>query len=303
MIYPWQASLWQQFQRCLTKDQMPHAILLSGDPGMGKVTFAKACAEALLAVDSRTQQLFESEAGHPDLLHLLPEGKLQQLKVDQVRQVVDFLGKTALMGGYRVVIVEQAHTMNTAASNALLKTLEEPGAQTLLILTVDHIEGVLPTIRSRCQVWHVGASDEAMCAWLSDCNLGVHLERLLSIQGFGPLQLRTWAEAGQLDGIKDLLEGCLQKHSPIQMAATFKALDLVLVVNTLIHLVYQVMQCIQQGDPSSPYWNIAQKQASSEWFALLDQYLLAQRQLRSQVALNTQLFLEQLLIEWHLRVD
>jgi DNA polymerase-3 subunit delta' len=82
---------------------------------------------------------------------LLPEKEGGPIKVDQVRGVVAFGQASAQQGGYRMVIVCPAEAMNTNAANSLLKTLEEPGANTLILLVTYAAATVLPTVRSRCQ--------------------------------------------------------------------------------------------------------------------------------------------------------
>jgi hypothetical protein len=102
--------------------------------------------------------LFESEEGHPDLHLLRPEGKLKVIKIDTVRDILPFLDQSPLRGGFRIVIFFEADTLNRAAQNALLKSLEEPGAKTLLILLTDKPHLLLATIKSRCQ--HVHSDDD-----------------------------------------------------------------------------------------------------------------------------------------------
>jgi DNA polymerase-3 subunit delta' len=99
-----------------------------------------------------------ASGGHPDLLTIerpLDERKgtvKNNLDVDTARKVTPFLRKTASDGGWRVVIVDDADTMNRNAQNALLKILEEPPKNTLLILICHRLGHMIPTIRSRCRV-------------------------------------------------------------------------------------------------------------------------------------------------------
>jgi DNA polymerase-3 subunit delta' len=92
---------------------------------------------------------------HADLRGIAPnageKGVKLMIRVDEVRQVPRFLGLTAAEGGWRIVVVEQVEAMNPEAQNALLKTLEEPPARALLLLTTAAPDRLLPTIRSRCR--------------------------------------------------------------------------------------------------------------------------------------------------------
>ena len=73
-----------------------------------------------MATDAKNQALYDSEAGHPDRITLQPEGKMALITVDAVRALVNVTQQTTLLGGYRVVVIEQVECMNIAAANALL---------------------------------------------------------------------------------------------------------------------------------------------------------------------------------------
>lgn len=146
--------------------RLHHAWLLSGPRGVGKATLAFRFARWLLAGRPAGPSplqvppedgVFRRVAAnaHADLRHLAPNagdrGVKLMIRVDEVRQVPRFLGLTAAEGGWRIVVIEQAEAMNGEAQNALLKTLEEPPARALLLLTTSAPDRLLPTIRSRCR--------------------------------------------------------------------------------------------------------------------------------------------------------
>lgn len=160
------------FARAYAEGKFHHALILSGPRGIGKATLAFRLAYHILAnpvsadapetlseVDTAST-LFRlmAQGAHPSLLHLTRPaaergaGFKSAVTVDEIRRVGRFLAMTSHDGGYRVVIVDAADDMNRNASNALLKSLEEPPARTLFLLIVHSIGRMLPTIRSRCQL-------------------------------------------------------------------------------------------------------------------------------------------------------
>lgn len=186
-VLPWQGSnhdyLWSLRQR----GQLPHALLLHGLPGTGIRQFAEAFAHAIMCSAGAMTPCGEchscqlnSAGNHPDLRLLLPEKEGAAIKVDQIRELVAFGQASAQQGGYRVVIICPAEAMNTNAANSLLKTLEEPGAKTLLLLVTYAAATLLPTVRSRCQQLAMAAPEAARSRlWLEQHLADVtHLELL-----------------------------------------------------------------------------------------------------------------------------
>ncbi len=173
---PWQAAQWQRLQQQRQQDQLPHALLLAGAPGIGKRRLAQAFGAGLLcrqpvdgAACGECKACHLLAAGsHPDWQWLAPEEAGKAIKIDQVRAVVDFVTQTSQLGGWRVMVVEPAEAMNRNSANALLKTLEEPPAGVILLLVSDAPGRLLPTIRSRCQQLLLAIPAEADSrAWLA----------------------------------------------------------------------------------------------------------------------------------------
>lgn len=159
-IFPWQTATWQFLAERYQQHRLPHAFLFAGAKGIGKSHFAHIFAELLLCQGKEADnacghckpcQLMKADA-NPDLMVIAGEGKHQTIKIDQIRQLVVSINKTAHFNGYRVVIIEAAHQMNQAASNALLKTLEEPPGKVIFILLTDSLSRISATIRSRCEL-------------------------------------------------------------------------------------------------------------------------------------------------------
>lgn len=185
------------------KDSLPHAMIFSGPQGIGKTTMAFRLARFLLkhgAKSTDQDSLFGGDAlpqtsttldveadnpvairvasgGHGDLLRIArhydaAKGKQDAaLKVEALRKIEPFLRKTSSAGGWRIVIVEDADTMNRSAQNAILKILEEPPANVLIILIAHRPGMLIPTIHSRARVIPFSPLSEA------------HMAELLARQG------------------------------------------------------------------------------------------------------------------------
>ena len=133
--------------------EMTHAWLFTGPPGSGRSSAAVAFAAALICpeggcgtcIDCRTAKA----GGHADVEVLRTEGL--SIKVDEVRELLQRVAWAPSVGGWRVVVMEDADRLTESAANALLKAIEEPGARTVWLLCAPTLFDVLPTIRSRAR--------------------------------------------------------------------------------------------------------------------------------------------------------
>ena len=163
---PWLTSYKQSLSTQFKLDRLPHAILISGVNASGKIELSHwlinllNCKkpqqnqnETLVACGNCKPCLLLKSKTYPDHLNLVPEKN--SLGVDEIRHANSFLQKTAHLGQYKTVLIEHAEIMTQAAANALLKTLEEPSDNSVLILLTNDAERLLPTIISRCRVLHI----------------------------------------------------------------------------------------------------------------------------------------------------
>jgi DNA polymerase-3 subunit delta' len=208
---PWHAEHWERLQARRRRDAMPHALLLCGPAGLGKRDFMRRFVRGLLceqAVDGeacgRCRSCLLLDAGtHPDLVTLsfgLRKDGVQRsdIVVDQIRDLSSRLAMASQFGGWQVACIDPADAMNTAAANALLKTLEEPSPSTLLLLVADAPWRMPQTIRSRCQriEFHLPSRDEAL-AWLQAEGVK-DAAAALDAAGGNPGMAKAWAEEGAL---------------------------------------------------------------------------------------------------------
>ena len=151
----------------LEQSSVAHALLFTGIDGVGKQKTARMFAMAvnceLYRGDTTSQISVDSvpcgqcvscrkitSGNHPDVLHIQPQGNL--IRIDQIRALGRTLAMKPYEARYRVVMISDGHRMNPESANALLKMLEEPPEQTLLVLTASETADLLPTVVSRCQL-------------------------------------------------------------------------------------------------------------------------------------------------------
>jgi len=141
-------------RRAIRAKRLAHAYLFEGPEGIGKQLVALALTRAVVCVEgtgcgSCVACRKVDHHNHPDLHLLEPDGA--SIKIEQIRGLQKELSYRPLEAAKKICIIDAADRMNPAAGNALLKTLEEPSGEALIILLSSHPERVLPTIRSRSQ--------------------------------------------------------------------------------------------------------------------------------------------------------
>ncbi len=171
----WTASERAKLRQAFAAEHLPHALLIHEAPGAGGEWLALWAASLVLCRNGPSAPCGTCVAcrrvalrQHPDLSWLSLEENSRQIRIEQVRDLSAELALTSHAGGYKVGIVSPADALNRFAANALLKTLEEPAARTLLVLVATQPSRLPPTILSRCQRLRVPAPTRAQAlAWLS----------------------------------------------------------------------------------------------------------------------------------------
>ena len=233
-IYPWQFEIWQRLYK--SRQSLPHALLLRGINGIGKLDFALTLAQALLC-ETPTSDGFACNAcsscgwfrqnNHPDYRLFCPEPetatdgveeitsvsaksakKSKVIKIDQIRELSSFIELSSHRStGLRVALIHPAESITAQAANALLKMLEEPPGDVIFILVSHQPQLLLPTIMSRCQKIDMSSPDtEVALHWLNAQGID-KASQYLSYAGGSPLAARDdVATSGQSSDLWLMLE-------------------------------------------------------------------------------------------------
>jgi DNA polymerase-3 subunit delta' len=172
MLYPWLKPYLQQLPS--NRLLWPQALLLAGAADLGGMDLAQHWAAFLLCHQpeehtacGQCQSCHWLQAGHhPDFFTLIKAEDEKVIKIDAIRELIARLSKTAHSQAAQVILISPAESLNTAAANALLKSLEEPKARVHFLLVADHHLSLPKTIRSRCQTIVLHAAREQSLAWL-----------------------------------------------------------------------------------------------------------------------------------------
>lgn len=207
-ILPWHREAWAGLAARAGEERLPHALLLTGPDGVGKERFAMEFARFLLCSaphagapcgGCRGCRLFDAGT-HPDYHRLGLVDDARVIKVDQVRELGAALGMTAQERGRKVALIAPADRMNASAANALLKTLEEPPGDAVLLLVSARAAALPATIRSRCQrVTLQAPSRETALAWWGEAGHGAGAAKGAIAAGVPPLRVEAWQAEGLLE--------------------------------------------------------------------------------------------------------
>jgi len=317
-LYPWQATAWQQLSR---RTEHAHAYLLQGPQGIGKRALADRLMALLLCKVPGHEPCGACKSchllvagSHPDHFLLQPEEADKAILVDQVRSLVSFVSQTAQLGGRKVILIEPAEAMNLNAANALLKSLEEPSGNTVMLLVSHQPSRLLATIRSRCvqQPCPLPTSAQAgewLAHTLPDVDTAAR-EALLALANDSPLAARRLHEQGALEqralvveGVKRLLK---QQQSPTELAEGWKQVPLLWLFDWFTDWSQRVLRYqltldesgLGLSDMRKVLQYLAQKSTMAKVIALQDWTLQHRQKVLAKANLNRVLLLESLLGLW-----
>jgi DNA polymerase-3 subunit delta' len=217
-LLPWHEAAIGQLRAAWSAGRFPHALLLTGSDGLGKRELAAwlACAvlcerseKDLQCCGSCASCKLIAAGSHPDVIWVTPEEDKTQVSVDAIRAACERLTKTSYRQGYKVALVTPAHQMTVNAANSLLKTLEEPSANTLLLLITSQPSLLPATVRSRCQRIAIQRPlPEQALDWLRTQSPVAANPALLEFAGGAPLRAVEYAD-GRFAALDEDMQGGL----------------------------------------------------------------------------------------------
>ena len=307
---PWFYELLGRVAVDSAAERLGHALLIHGVEGIGVDILASRLAELKLCETWRRQPYVDTEipepcgqckscrlqasGSHPDLYRLVPEGAAQIVKVDQIRALVSSMSRTPQISACKVALIYPAHRMNNNAANALLKLLEEPPGESLIILGTERPQLLPATIRSRCSMLKLRSPTATETrAFLLSLNLDeASIEQGLDSLGLKPFSIQESINSGSLQEYHQLAEQIERleagQETPSTLARQNKGMNPERMLN---YLIKQVVLRRRSGKRVS-------MQQYLEFEAIYEAVTQARRALDAGVNPNMDLLLESIFIDW-----
>ena len=305
MEIDWLEGFTQQWQARLDAGRAPHAVMLTGRRGTGK----RAAAAWLAAMRSGrgTAGALPSypvvPVEHPDVYWVAREEDRQSIRIDQIRALVSDLALTSYEGHGKTAVIEPADLLNAAAANSLLKTLEEPPGDALLVLVVDRMGRLPATILSRCQRIDFAVPPAALALqWLEKTKPGIDWPVALEAAGGAPLEALCIAERVEfLEALAtDLRNVSARRTSPIEAAQRWSKEDVYEILEWLAREVENLAKLrlsgVRRGTRHTIEQSVLERMDSRNLFCYLD--IINRLRSRPAGSFNAQTALEGLLIDW-----
>lgn len=310
MIHTWHQKSWNQLVATRNAKHLPHAILISGAKGTGKQAFAEALVSSLLC-ESPMENYYacgeckgchvKSADVHPDYFQIALVENKTQIVVDQIRELNEFLHMSRSYSGSRVAFINPAETLNVNAANSLLKSLEEPADNTVIILLTSQLSTLLPTIKSRCQILHLATpSKEVALQWLSQQTIQHKPEDLLEMANGQPLHALELDNEENFerrnDFSNDLLSVVMQQKSITEISKKWQNTSKYELIGWQIHWVQQLIKYHFSPAQQKPILQLPHAIDDANLWQLHDQLIKFRR--LAHTSLNPQLFVENMLLSW-----
>ncbi|QMT60472.1 DNA polymerase III subunit [Legionella sp. PC997] len=293
-------SQWTQIQSAWVNNRIPQSMLYVGSFDHAFNDLIRKLTQLFFCRKKQNEPCLEcadcqmvARGEHPDVKWVKPEKNGGPIKIDQIRELQSYAYLTPQRAKHRLIVIESADRMNTAAANSLLKILEEPAPQTIFLLLARQLSTVLPTVLSRCQIVRFASPDSAL------------LNNFLRLAEYFPEEsdhaIIIKHSESILGGIIDVLE---QKEHPSAVAAQWSQFEFGVLL-WFLYLVYAqiLMMQINGAAAAGPAINqlnhLMPKIDSVTIFCQIDKINTLQRKLSHNMNVNQTLALEDLLLGLH----
>lgn len=311
----WHEKTWEKFANASVHDHLPHAMLLSGAKGAGKQIFVEKMIKSLLCLNpdpSNRQACGQCQGcktyrsgANPDFMRIqLLEGK-QQIGVDQIRELSNFLTFSRSFDAYRVILINPVERMNQNAANSLLKSLEEPSDNTVIILIVTHLSTIIPTIVSRSQLLSIPLpTKKEAINWIRTQGSKVdNIEELLEMSAGSPLLAINIDEKtlnDKEDFAKDILNIFRESNSVTEIAKKWEKYDQGILLDWQIIWVQSLLKSVTEVSASNEtnrHFDIIREKTPNSFLWQLYFQLLKKKQI-VHTSVNPLINLESMLLLW-----
>jgi len=299
---PWLNSNEKSWKKITQNNKTPHAILISGNRGIGKRAFAAWLATEHLDITTKYKGCIYPFAvpSHADLKWIRPNEGKRDISVDQIRQIIDDLSMSSYEGIGKVTVIEPVNKMNISSANSLLKILEEPPGNTLIILIADKMKNIPATIISRCQHIKIyppneDESREFINHIHPDANIGKIDPYIL----VSPLIYEEQNNHSQnIESIiNDLMSMLNKKNSPLDIAARLSVEEAEIFLDWFSYFVYSLLRnAYRVNMQQSKFEEILNKLDISNLFIYFDKINKIRNQPKG--SFNFRMILEELFIDW-----
>ncbi len=317
---PWQLDEWERLSGSIRNRRLHHGVLLGGPAGIGKRLLCERLAAAILCGHliegepcGRCKSCLLIRAGtHPDLLRIVPEEPGKQIRINQIRaELGEFVMRTSSVARAKVVVIDPADAMNHNTANCLLKSLEEPAADTHLLLISDAPARLLATVRSRCKQLRLRPpAPEQGLKWLKSIAATEDPGGALELACGCPvaaLNLLRDGGLGQFERVAELMFRAAEPGAWIPaLVSEYADLDLRVLLGWIFVFLLDFSRSLATNDPTAArlrratgdYVALSSRSSAHHVARVLQRTVAARRDAMSTSNPNRQLLLEALMIDW-----